>query len=200
MMTTKTIELFWDCGSPYTYLASTQIEQLAQECGADLRWRPFLLGGAFQATGNRMPAAIPAKGKYLFDDVKLWAKFYGVAFRFPDQFPINTLAAQRAGVAADRMGKGAAFAKRVMRAHFGEGRDVSQPDELKACAVDVGLDAEALLAQTQEQAVKDELKSNTEEAVRRGAFGAPTFFVGEQMFWGNDRLDLMRAWLKGKLS
>ncbi len=199
-MTTKTIEFFWDCGSPYTYLASTQIEKLAQAAGADLRWRPFLLGGAFQATGNRMPAAIPAKGKYLFDDVKLWAKFYDVAFRFPDKFPINTLAAQRAGVAADNMGKGAEFAKRVMRAHFGEGRDVSQPDELRTCAADVGLDGEALLTQTQHQTVKDKLKSNTDEAVRRGAFGAPSFFVGEHMFWGNDRLDLMQAFLQGKLS
>ncbi len=199
-MTNKTIEFFWDCGSPYTYLASTQIEKLARDAGADLKWRPFLLGGAFQATGNRMPAAIPAKGKYLFDDVKLWSKFYAVPFRFPDKFPINTLAAQRAGVAAARMGKAEEFAKRVMRAHFGEGRDVSQPDELKACAADAGLDGEALLAQTQDQSVKDELKSNTDEAVRRGAFGAPTFFVGERMFWGNDRLDLMRAWLQGKLA
>ena len=196
----KTIEFFWDCGSPYTYLASTQIEQLARDNGAELRWRPFLLGGAFQATGNRMPAAIPAKGKYLFDDVKLWARFYGVPFRFPQQFPINTLAAQRAGVAAARMGKGPEFARSVMHAHFGEGRDVSQPDELKACARTAGLDGDALLAQTQEQAVKDELKANTEEAVRRGAFGAPTFFVGEAMFWGNDRLDLMQAWLQGKLT
>lgn len=198
-MTNKTIEFFWDCGSPYTYLASTQIETIAAGCGAELQWRPFLLGGVFQAIGNRMPAAIPAKGKYLFDDVKLWAKFYDVAFRLPEKFPINTLAAQRAGIAASRMGKGMEFAKRVMRAHFGEGRDVSQPDELKACAADVGLDGDALFARTQEQAVKDELKSNTEEAVRRGAFGAPTFFVGEQMFWGNDRLDLMQARLQGKL-
>lgn len=196
----QTIEFFWDCGSPYTYLASTQIEKLARDAGAELKWRPFLLGGAFQATGNRMPAAIPAKGKYLFDDVKLWAKHYAVPFRFPDKFPINTLAAQRAGVAATRLGKGAEFAKRVMHAHFGEGRDVSQADELKACARDAGLDGDAVLAQTQEQAVKDELKSNTEEAVRRGAFGAPTFFVGEAMFWGNDRLELMQAYLQGRLA
>ncbi len=196
----KTIEFFWDCGSPYTYLASTQIEKLARDAGAELKWRPFLLGGAFQATGNRMPAAIPAKGKYLFEDVKLWARLYAVPFRFPDKFPINTLAAQRAGIAATRMGKAAEFAKRVMRAHFGEGRDVSQPDELKGVAADAGLDGDALLAQTQDQSVKDELKSNTEEAVRRGAFGAPTFFVGEAMFWGNDRLDLMQAFLQGKLS
>lgn len=194
------IEFFWDPASPFTYLASTQIEEIASACGADMAWKPFLLGKAFEASGNRPPISVPAKGKHMFVDLKRWATFYGVAFQFPKSFPVNSVAPERAAIAAVNAGKGAEFAKALMAAHWGEGRDISQPEELKAVADSVGLDGAAILAATQEAAVKETLKANTDEAVKRGVFGAPTFFVGDEMFWGNDRLQLLSAFLKGKLA
>jgi 2-hydroxychromene-2-carboxylate isomerase len=194
------IEFFWDPASPFTYLASTQIESIATDCGAELAWKPFLLGKAFEASGNRPPISVPAKGKHMFVDLKRWATFYDVAFQFPKSFPVNSVAPERAAIAAANAGKGAEFAKALMTAHWGEGRDISQPEELKAVAASVGLDGDAILTATQDAAVKDALKANTEEAVKRGVFGAPTFFVGDEMFWGNDRLQLLGAFLKGKLA
>jgi 2-hydroxychromene-2-carboxylate isomerase len=199
-MEQRNIEFFWDAASPYTYLAATQIEALAARAGAAVTWRPFLLGKVFEATGNRMPAAIPAKGKHLFCDVQRWARHYGVPVAFPKIFPVNSVLALRAGIAAGAQGKSAAFALAVMRAYWAGGADISQPASVSAAASAAGLDGAALLAQAQEQPVKDQLRANTEEAVRRGAFGAPTFFVGEQMFWGNDRLVLLEEFLRGKLA
>jgi 2-hydroxychromene-2-carboxylate isomerase len=199
-MPKASIEFFWDPASPFTYLAATQIEKLAADCGATLVWKPFVLGKAFEATGNRPPISVPAKGQHLFKDLKRWATYYGVPFQFPKSFPVASIAPERAAIAADRAGKGAEFAKAVMTAHWGEGRDISQAEELKAVAADVGLDGEAIVAATQDPAVKEALKANTDEAIRRGAFGAPTFFVGEEMFWGNDRLELLRAYLTGELA
>ena len=199
-MSTATIEFFWDAASPYTYLAATQIEALAERTGARLEWKPFLLGKVFEAAGNRMPASVPAKGKYLFGDVQLWARFYGVPFTFPGVFPVNSVLAQRTGCAALAAGHGVAYAKAVMAAYWGEGRDIGQREEIERVCTSIGLDASALLTQAGEPAAKDLLRANTEEAHRRGAFGAPTFFVGEQMFWGNDRLPLMEASLQGRLA
>jgi 2-hydroxychromene-2-carboxylate isomerase len=196
----RNIEFFWDAASPYTYLASTQIEALAQRTGATVVWKPFLLGKVFEATGNRMPAAIPAKGKHLFQDVQRWGEHYGVPVGFPKVFPINSVAALRCGIAASAKGQCAGFAKAVMRAYWAEGQDISQPEVLSAVAAALGLDGTALVAQTQEPAVKDALRANTEEAVKRGAFGAPTFFVGERMFWGNDRLVLLEEFLSGRIA
>lgn len=195
----KTIEFFWDAASPYTYLAATQIEGLAQRTGATLRWRPFLLGKAFEATGNRPPVTVPAKGKYLFRDLRLWAKHYGIPFFFPRVFPVNSLLALRIACALpeDQVGR---WALAVMSTYWTKDADISQPEVLKTVAAGLGLDGEALLAATQDPAVKDRLRANTEEAVQRGVFGAPSFFVDDQMFWGNDRLVLLEEYLSGKLA
>ena len=194
------IEFFWDAASPYTYLAATQIEPLAARTGAAVIWRPFLLGKVFEATGNRMPAAVPAKAKHLFRDVQRWARHYGVPVAFPKVFPVNSVLVLRAGIAAAAEGKGAEFATAAMHAYWADGSDISQPEVVSAVAASVGLDGAALLLQAQAQPVKDQLRANTEEAVRRGAFGAPSFFVGEQMFWGNDRLVLLEEVLSGKIA
>jgi len=199
-MEQRSIEFFWDAASPYTYLAATQIEALAARAGAGLVWRPFLLGKVFEATGNRMPAAVPAKARHLFSDVQRWSQHYGVPVAFPKVFPVNSVLALRAGLAAAAQGQGAAFALGVMRAYWVDGADIGQPQAVSAVATALGLDGAALLSQAQEQPVKDQLRANTEEAVKRGAFGAPTFFVGEQMFWGNDRLVLLEEFLRGKIA
>ena len=198
-MTAAQIEFYWDSASPYTYLAATQIEALAARHGASVVWKPFLLGKAFEATGNRAPATIPAKGKYLFQDLRLWAQHYGVPFRFPSVFPVASLGSLRVACALADADIGR-WALAVMQAYWTEDRDIGQPDVLKDVAATLGWDGEALLAQAQTPAAKDRLKANTAEAVERGVFGAPTFFVGKTMFWGNDRFELMEEVLSGRLA
>lgn len=191
---TTTIEYFWDAVSPYSYLASTQIDALAARHGAQIRWRPFLLGGVMQASGNRPPLTVPAKFRHMLDDLQRWAAYYEVPLRKPDNFPASSLLAQRIGCALPEAEVGA-WARAAGSAYWGRGEDISTPEVLRAIALSLGHDAEALLAATQQDAIKEQLKANTEEAVRRGAFGAPTFFVGDAMFWGNDRLPLLERHL-----
>ena len=193
------IEFFWDAASPYTYLAATQIEALAARHGTRVVWKPFLLGKAFEATGNRAPATIPAKGKYLFQDLRLWAQHYSVPFRFPKVFPVASLGALRIACALPEADIGR-WALAVMQAYWSEDRDIGQPEILKAVAASLGWDGDDLLARAQTQPVQDRFKANTEEAVQRGVFGAPTFFIGTTMFWGNDRFELMEEVLSGRLS
>lgn len=197
-MTISRIEFFWDSASPYTYLAATQAEAFAARHGAKIVWRPFLIGKAFEATGNTPPAMIPAKGRHLFQDLRLWAKLYGVPFRWPKVFPVASLTSLRIACALpdDQVGR---WANAVMRAYWGSEQDIGQPEVLTEVAAALGWDGAALLAQTQDPAVKEKLKANTDEAIARGVFGAPTFFIGERMFWGNDRFELMAAVLEGRL-
>ncbi len=194
------IEFFFDPASTYSYLAATQIEAFAKQHGTTVRWKPFLLGKAFEATGNKMPALVPAKGKYLFKDAALWARLYKVPFAFPKNFPLNSVLASRATIAASHAGQGVPFALAMFKAYWAEGQDLSLPEAVAAVARSVGLDGDALLAAAASQPVKDELRSNTEDAIARGVFGAPTFFIGKQMFWGNDRLPLMAAFINGELA
>jgi 2-hydroxychromene-2-carboxylate isomerase len=198
-MNNAQIEFYWDSASPYTYLAATQIEALAARHGARVVWKPFLLGKAFEATGNRAPATIPAKGKYLFQDLRLWAQHYGVPFKFPKVFPVASLTSLRiaCSLADAEIGR---WALAVMQAYWAENQDIGQPDVLKAVAASLGWDGDDLVTRAQTPPVKDKLKANTEEAVQRGVFGAPTFFIGEAMFWGNDRFELMEEVLSGRLS
>ena len=195
----KNVEFFWDVGSPYTYLASTQIDRIAQGCEAVVQWRPFLLGGVFRDTGNKAPAEVPAKGAYLLDDLKVWSAYYGVPFRFSERFPINSVLPMRAAIAADRLGRGREFASRIMQLYWVDGGDPADADSVKEVAAAVGLDGDKIVRMAQEPEIKDALKENSAEAVKRGAFGAPTFFVGEKMFWGNDRLIVLEAYLKGQV-
>ncbi len=198
-MSQPTIEFFWDVGSPYTYLASTRIERLAQACNAQAQWRPFLLGGVFRETGNRPPLEVPAKLNYMLDDLNTWAAHYKIQMGFPSCFPVNSLLPMRAAVGADTLGKGKEFATAVMETLWVAGKDPGQPDTLNEIAASVGLDGQKLAEMVQDPEIKDVLKKNTAEAVERGAFGAPTFFVGKKMFWGHDRMTLLEAYLKGEL-
>ncbi len=198
-MSAQVIEFYWDSASPYTYLAATQIEALAGRYGCSVLWKPFLLGKAFEATGNRPPATIPAKGKFLFQDLRLWAQHYSVPFRFPKVFPVASLASLRIACTLPDADIGR-WALAVMQAYWSQDQDIGQPEVLKAVAASLGWDGDELLSRAQDPAVKDRLKGNTEEAVQRGVFGAPTFFIGETMFWGNDRFVLMEEVLSGRLT
>ena len=199
MTNRKTVELFFDIGSPYSYLAATQIEAVAAGTGALVRWRPFLLGAVLKATGNEMPARVAAKARWMLDDLSRWAARYGVPWKMPSRFPLNTLRTQRALAAAVRLNGEEAvgpFALVLFRAYWAEDKDVSSDAEIRAAAAAVGLDPDAVIEAIDAQEVKDALRATTDEAVRRGAFGAPTVFVGDAMFWGNDRLDLVEDELR----
>ena len=198
-MSEQTIEFFWDVGSPYTYLASARIEQVSRACNASVRWRPFLLGGVFRETGNRPPLEVPAKLNYMLDDLKTWAAYYKIPFAFPQAFPINSLLPMRAAIAADSLGRGREFAAAILRGFWSQGKDPAVPEHLNEAARSVGLDGDEIARMAQDPKIKEILKQNTAEAVERGSFGAPTFFVGKKMFWGHDRILLLEAYLRGEL-
>ena len=190
----KTVEFYFDFGSPYSYLAYKALPAIAAAHGAQIVWRPMLLGGVFKATGNHSPAEIPAKSKWMHQDMQRWAARYGAVFRFNPHFPINTLLLMR-GATGMQM-RGPDFHKymdAVFHAMWAEPRNLGEPAALAAVLRRAGLDADVFLALAYDAAVKEQLKKHTEEAVARGVFGAPTFFVGEEMFWGQDRLDFVAA-------
>ena len=195
----QTVEFFWEPGSPNTYLAATQVEKDAAANGGKVVWKPFLLGKVFEARGMKMPASIPAKASYMFKDLARWAQMYQVPVTMPKVFPISSLIASRVAIAASQLGHEATAAKAILHAYWGDGLDISQPEVLISTLNKVGLDATEIMARTQEQSVKDQLKENTEEALKRGVFGAPTMFIGDAMFWGNDRLEQVGLVLAGKI-
>jgi len=194
-MNLPVISFYWDPASPYTWLAATQIEALAARCEATVSWQPFVLGKVFEATGNRAPATVAAKAKHLFKDLQRWAALYGEPLNFPKVFPVNSIAALRMACAANEIGEGGRFALAVMRAYWVDGVDIGKPEALVAAMTAAGFDGAALLDASQQQPIKDQLRANTDEAIKRGAFGAPSFFVGHEMFWGNDRLVLLERFL-----
>jgi 2-hydroxychromene-2-carboxylate isomerase len=187
----KSVEFFYDFGSPATYLAHTQMPALAERTGASVRYRPMLLGGVFKATGNQSPIVIPAKGKWLGGDLNRFARRYGVAFEFPKSFPVNTLHLMRGAVVAEEEDNLAPYTDAVFQAMWVEGKDMTDSGVIAGVLSAAGLDAGHVFERVQEPDIKQKLIAYTEEAVKRGTFGAPTFFVGEDMFWGQDRLDFV---------
>lgn len=191
---TKTVDFYFDVGSPAAYLAFTQLPQICADAGATINWQPMLLGGVFQATGNHSPATVPAKGKYMFGDLQRFATRYGVPFQPNPHFPINTLMLMRGAVGLrmrqdERFGN---YVKAVFEAIWIDSKNLNDLAVVGAVLHEAGFDAAAMLALVSQQDVKDRLKVLTQRAVQRGIFGAPTMFVGEQMFWGQDRLDFVR--------
>jgi 2-hydroxychromene-2-carboxylate isomerase len=190
----KRVELYYDYACPYAYLASTQIEALCARTGAELVWRPMLLGGVFRALGvGDGPALGPAKARLNHLDMHRWADWYGVPLVMPPLHPNRTVLALRATLAAE---EGALAATRALfRAYWVLGRDVSRPEVVADALAEVGLDAAALLRRADEPSIKEALRARTDEAVARGVFGAPTFFVTvdgkTEKFWGQDRLDFV---------
>jgi len=193
----NTIEFFFDFGSPTSYLAHTQLPRIAAETGAQLVYRPMLLGGVFKATGNASPVSVPAKGRWMGQDIARWAQRYGVPFAFNPHFPINTLTLMRGAVGLQRR-QPALFLRyvdRVFNAMWAQPRDMGQPAEVAAALAPLGaegLTPESFMALVGDAEVKGALIAGTEEAVARGVFGAPTCFVGQAMFFGQDRLDFVR--------
>jgi 2-hydroxychromene-2-carboxylate isomerase len=193
----KTVTFYFDLGSPASYLASTQLPRIAVETGAVLDWRPVLLGGIFKATGNRSPAEIPGKGVYIFRDFQRFAARYGVPFEMNPYFPVNTLVAMRVvtGVGLVRPEALPRLVATLFRTLWVEGKNCADPAVLADAIAAAEVDPGEALERAQHAVVKDRLRQETEEAVARGLFGVPTMFVGEDMFWGQDRLDFVRETL-----
>ncbi|MDH4107407.1 MAG: 2-hydroxychromene-2-carboxylate isomerase [Gammaproteobacteria bacterium] len=187
------LEFFYDYVSPYSYMANSQLEQLGDFV---IDYRPMFLGGVMKATGNQPPGMLLPRLAYMLHDLDRWARHYGIAFRSNSIFPQNTLAALRLALVAKRDGCFDRLHQRLFDAMFIDDRDLSDLAVLREILVAAGLDADAMLAAIEDPDIKAALKTNTEEAVARGAFGAPTMFVGDEMFFGNDRLPFVRAALE----
>jgi 2-hydroxychromene-2-carboxylate isomerase len=190
----KQLEFFFDFGSPTSYLAYTQLPKLATDCGAKLVWRPMLLGGVFKATGNASPVTVPAKGRWMNVDMARWARRYGVTLVMNPHFPINTLTLMRGAVGLQMRQPDdfQRYVDTVYPAMWQTPRNMGDAAVLAETLQGAGFDAAAFAALVNDPEVKAKLVANTEEAVARGVFGAPTVFVGEQMFFGQDRLDFVR--------
>jgi len=192
---TRSVDFLYDYGSPAAYLAWTQLDKLAADTGAQVHMKPILLGGIFQSTGNRAPITVPAKGSYLFKDLNRYAKAYGVALVMNPHFPINTITLMRIDVALTLRADPQldAYRAAVFRAIWADRQNMGEPATVAAVLAPAGFDASELAALAADPQVKETLKTWTQEAVDRGAFGAPTFFVEGDMFWGQDRLDFVRS-------
>ena len=195
----RTLEFYFDYGSPYSYLADTQVEAIAKRTGATLVRKPMLLGGVFKSTGNHSPAELPQKGTWSGFDMPLWARHYGVPFQRNPFFPVNTLALMRGAAAAQIDGSFERYHPAMFKAMWVDGRNLNDIKEVAAVLSAAGLDPQKFGNRIQEQDVKDRLKHTTDEAVARGVFGAPTSFVDGKMFFGNDRLPFVELALKGAL-
>ncbi|MCW8279021.1 2-hydroxychromene-2-carboxylate isomerase [Pseudomonas sp. PCH199] len=190
----KTVEFLFDLGSPATYLAYTQLPKICEQTDSQLIYIPILLGGVFKATGNATPAAIPAKGRYMFQDLDRYAKRYGVPLKFNPHFPINTLMLMRAvtGMQLRHPERFGAFIDCLFKALWVDGRDLNEPATVAAVLSQNGFNPGEVLALTADEEVKATLKDNTEKAVQRGVFGAPSMFVDDELFFGQDRLEFVR--------
>ena len=191
---TRPVDFYFDLSSPYSYLASTQITPMVARHGAELRWLPVVLAAVFKSAGNTMPAQSPPKAKYMFDDLQRWAKRLHVPFAFSTRFPVNAMKAHRL-LCACELAHGPDEAARLGRALFDalwvHDHDITAEAELVKIVNHLGLPGETLVAATATQPVKDRLRANTDEAIARGMFGAPAFYVGDELCFGNDRLDFV---------
>jgi 2-hydroxychromene-2-carboxylate isomerase len=194
----KSFDCYFDFGSLATYLAHTQLPKMCADTGATANLLPMLLGGVFQATGNSSPMTVPAKGRYVYVDFKRYADAYGVPLNMNPHFPIITTTLMRVVTALQMKNdpRMSTYMDAVFQAIWVDALNLNDPAIVAEVLTQAGLDPVELLAMANEQATKDQLKAVTMRAVERGVFGAPTFFVGEQMFWGQDRIEQVKAALK----
>lgn len=191
------IEFYFDFSSPYSYLASEMIDELAAKYGRQVRWRPILLGAAFQKSGLPLLVTVPLKGEYSLRDFDRSARFYGIPFKFPEKFPVATHTAARAyyWLHGQDCGKARAFAHAVFRAYWIDGRDIGNLATIQDIAADLGIDRDALAEAVAQADIKERLKSETDAAIAKGMFGAPYLIVDGEPFWGADRLPQLEKWL-----
>jgi 2-hydroxychromene-2-carboxylate isomerase len=192
------LECFFDCSSPWTYFAFKSLLRMQDEIGVTIQWRPFLVGGVFNAVNpsvyNSRDAPVPAKADYSKKDQQDWARYLGLPVLYrPTVFPVNSVKAMRACIVLEPEGKLVPFARAAFKAYWTDDKDISQVPVLTEIFLALGIDAGNLLDAIDRQPVKDALRANTQEAIDRGSFGSPTIFVGgDDMYFGNDRMPLIK--------
>lgn len=193
----KTIEFYFDVGSPTAFLADGQLKKLAEKYGAELVYEPILLGAVHKATNNVPPGLVPAKGRYMMlHDMPRFIARYGVPFKMNPHFPVNTLMAMRGCFAAKALDCFEAYVDTVFQAMWVKGLNMSDPDVFVSALNEAGLDGAKIAELVASDEIKDQLKANTSKAVEKGCFGAPTMYIGDQMFFGQDRLDFVEEALQ----
>lgn len=195
----KTVDFYYDFGSPTAYLAWTQIPRICAEKGARLAYKPFLLGAVFKATGNASPVTIPAKARFMFADLERWAKHWDVPLAINPFFPFNSLELMRAaaGIQLREPQRFDDFNRAIYTAMWVDAKDFGKPAVVAEVLARAGFEPSAVMALAADDQAKALLRANTDEALARGAFGAPTFVVGQDLYWGQDRLFMVEAALAG---
>jgi 2-hydroxychromene-2-carboxylate isomerase len=200
-----TLEFFFDCSSPWTYLAFHKVEEVARDAGAELVWRPFLVGGVFNAVNPSVYEArkalsapsVPAKARYYLKDLADWARAYGIRIGQPPVFPVNSVKAMRGALVALEHGVLPEYARAVFEAYWGDLADISQDAVLEPIVARAGLDRDEFFKKIADPIYKQKLRASTDELIARGGFGSPTMFVNrDDMYFGNDRLALVREALE----
>jgi|TARA_Y100000310_G_scaffold173639_1_gene173769 2-hydroxychromene-2-carboxylate isomerase len=196
------VEFFFDCSSPWTYLAFSRIENVCSNAAAELIWRPILVGGVFNSVNpsvyEQRANPVRAKAAYYQKDLQDWARYQGIEIGSPPVFPVNSVRAMRGAFFALEQNVISEYAGTVFKAYWSDLRDISQESVLRALVTEIGLDADEFSAKIKDQVYKDRLRENTDELIARGGFGSPTFFVdGDDFYFGNDRIPLLEARLRG---
>lgn len=195
-MSAHRVRCYFDYNSPYSYIASARLERLCEKHGATVEWMPMVLGGVFQAHGIAPPHTKDYRRAYLWQDLRDLTAYYGIPYRERTEFLFKPILALRATLAVPQGPERARVVHALFRGAFAEDLDLGDPAVVQRLLDEAGLDGAALVARTQEQAIKDELKAITDDAIAQGIFGAPTFVVDDgKMFWGQDRLHLLEHYL-----
>lgn len=194
----KRLEFFFDCSSPWTYLAFTRVHDVVERTKAEIIWKPILVGGVFNAVNqdvyDRRANPDARKAAYYAKDLEDWASYVGIAIGQPSVFPVNSVRAMRGALVAQDDGKLVPYARSVFEAYWGDLEDISLPEVVGRIAASLGYDAQTFIQKTEEPDIKGRLRANTDELIARGGFGSPTMFVnGRDMYFGNDRLPLVEA-------
>ena len=197
----RRLDFYFDCSSPWTYLAFHAIQPLATEMAAEIVWKPILVGGVFNAVNQTVYESRakpnPRKQAYMLQDLAAWAKLYGLGIVFPPKvFPVNSVKCMRGAFVALDEGKLVPYATAAFEAYWGNDLDIAQEPVLADIAVRAGLERQHFFAGIETDSCKARLRANTDELIARGGFGSPTIFVGDQMFFGNDRMPLIKAALE----
>lgn len=197
----RQLDFYFDCSSPWTYLAFHAIQPLAQEARAEIVWKPILVGGVFNAVNPTVYESRarpnPLKQAYMQKDMQDWARLYGLSIKFPPTvFPVNSVKCMRGAFVALDQGKLVPYATAAFEAYWGDDRDLSREEVLADIARKSGIEPQRFFAGIETDSCKARLRANTDELIARGGFGSPTIFVGNDMFFGNDRMPLVRAALE----
>lgn len=196
------LEMFFDCSSPWTYLGFESLQQMLSRTPVDVSYRPFLVGGVFNAVNpsvyQNREKPVPAKAKYYAKDLQDWARHAGIRIGTPPVFPVNSVKVMRGAFYAEEQGCLVPYARAFFSAYWTDLADISRIDVIRPIVQRLGLDADDYFAAIDSAPYKDRLRANTEELIRRGGFGSPTYFIdGDDMYFGNDRMTLVEARLRG---